>query len=109
MLRDAGCAQLLIGLEAPDRQTLNGIEKKTNWKAKQADFYLEAIDRIQSKGITVNGCFVLGIDGQTAESFDDVKRFVETSGLYDVQVTIQTPFPGTSLYERLKSEGRFNY
>ena len=106
MLRDAGCAQLLIGLEAPDRQTLNGIEKKTNWKAKQADFYLEAIDRIQSKGITVNGCFILGIDGQTEESFDDVKRFVEMSGLYDVQVTIQTPFPGTSLYERLKSEGR---
>lgn len=106
MLRDAGCAQLLIGLEAPNKNTLNGVETKVNWKAKRAESYLEAIDRIQSKGITVNGCFILGLDGQTEDSFDDVKEFVRTSGLYDVQVTIQTPFPGTPLYDRLKSEGR---
>jgi hypothetical protein len=28
------------------------------------------------------------------------------SGLYEVQVTIQTPFPGTPLYRRLKDEER---
>ena len=78
MLRDAGCAQLLIGLEAPNKNTLNGVETKVNWKAKRAESYLEAIDRIQSKGITVNGCFILGLDGQTEDSFDDVKEFVRT-------------------------------
>ncbi|WP_299483919.1 radical SAM protein [uncultured Roseibium sp.] len=106
MLRDAGCSQLLIGLEATDKTVLDGIEQKANWKAKRADTYLEAVHRIQEHGITVNGCFVLGLDGQTEESFDDVTRFVRESGLYDVQVTVQTPFPGTPLYDRLKSEGR---
>ncbi|WP_306144890.1 radical SAM protein [Roseibium sp. MMSF_3412] len=106
MLRDAGCSQLLIGLEATDKTVLDGIEQKTNWKAKRADTYLEAVHRIQQHGITVNGCFVLGLDGQTEESFEDVAKFVRDSGLYDVQVTVQTPFPGTPLYERLKSEGR---
>ena len=106
MLRDSGCAQLLIGLEAPDRLALNGLETRTNWKAKRADGYLEAIRRIQSKGITVNGCFILGLDGQDADSFDRVAAFVAESGLYEVQVTLATPFPGTPLYARLKAQGR---
>lgn len=106
MLRDAGCAQLLIGFEAPDQHALNGLEMKANWKAKRADGYLEAIRRIQSRGIAVNGCFILGLDRQGMESFEDVASFVRESGLQEVQVTLQTPFPGTPLYSRLKSQGR---
>jgi hypothetical protein len=30
-------------------------------------------------------------------------------GLYDVQVTLQTPFPGTPLYRRLHNAGRLLY
>lgn len=106
LLRDAGCAQLLIGLEAPDRRGLDGLEARSNWKAKRADTYLEAIERIQRHGVTVNGCFILGLDGQDADSFENVLDFVRASGLYEVQVTIQTPFPGTPLRERLRSQGR---
>ena len=54
----------------------------------------------------MNGCFILGLDGDTPEVFDDVLDFVRDSGLYEVQVTFQTAFPGTPLYARLKREGR---
>ena len=64
------------------------------------------IERIQSHGISVNGCFILGLDGAGPELFEDVLRFVRESGLYEVQVTIQTAFPGTPLYARLQREGR---
>lgn len=30
-------------------------------------------------------------------------------GLYDVQVTVQTPFPGTPLYRRLEASGRLTH
>ena len=40
------------------------------------------------------------------EIFEDVFRFVKDSGLYEVQITFLTPFPGTPLYARLKREGR---
>src|SRR5437868_5776891 len=66
----------------------------------------DAIAKIQSYGITVNGCFILGLDGDTPEVFDDVLRFVRESGLYEVQITFLTAFPGTPLYRRLKAEGR---
>jgi radical SAM superfamily enzyme YgiQ (UPF0313 family) len=54
----------------------------------------------------VNGCFILGLDGDTPEVFDDVLRFVRDSGLYEVQVTFLTAFPGTPLYQRLKQQNR---
>jgi radical SAM superfamily enzyme YgiQ (UPF0313 family) len=106
LMRDSGCQQVLIGFESPIRISLDGVELKSNWKARQQDFYKTAIARIQSYGITVNGCFILGLDGDTPEVFDDVFRFMRESGLYEVQVTFLTAFPGTPLYAQLKHEGR---
>jgi radical SAM superfamily enzyme YgiQ (UPF0313 family) len=106
LMRDSGCQQVLIGLESPRRTSLYGVELKNNWKLRQQDFYREAIANIQSYGVTVNGCFILGLDGDTRDVFDDVLDFVRDSGLYEVQVTFQTAFPGTPLYARLKREGR---
>ena len=63
-------------------------------------------DDIQSRGITVNGCFIVGLDNHGPGIFERVKEFVDRSGLLEVQVTVQTPFPGTPLYDRLRREGR---
>ena len=61
---------------------------------------------MQSHGIRVNGCFILGLDGQGPEIFDRVLEFAMETEMFDVQITVQTPFPGTPLYDRLKREGR---
>lgn len=106
LMRESGCQQILIGLESPRASGLDGLEQRRNWKLKQLPTYDAAIDRIQSHGITVNGCFILGLDGHTPEIFDEVYDFVERSGLYEVQITVQTAFPGTPLYARLKAEER---
>ncbi len=106
MMRDSGCAQVLIGLESPTEEPLHGLEQNTNWKQERFAEYREAIRTIQSHGITVNGCFITGLDGQTAEVFDQIYNFVRDAELYEVQITILTPFPGTALYERLKKANR---
>jgi radical SAM superfamily enzyme YgiQ (UPF0313 family) len=77
-----------------------------NWKLKQSDRYLEAIERIQSNGIAVNGCFIVGLDGDTPGIFNDIRDFIEKSKLLEVQVTVLTPYPGTRLHKRLEYEGR---
>jgi len=102
----AGCRQVLIGLESPERSALEGIELRGNRKAIWSDRYADAIRAIQSHGITVNGCFVLGLDGHTRDIFQQVRDFAMKQMLYDVQITILTAFPGTPLYERLKRQGR---
>lgn len=105
-MRRAGCRQVLIGLESPTRAGLNGLELRGNWKLDHSAEYEAAIRKIQSYGITVNGCFILGLDGHGPEAFDHVFDFAMRTGLYDVQITVQTPMPGTPLYARLEKAGR---
>jgi radical SAM superfamily enzyme YgiQ (UPF0313 family) len=105
LLAESGCRQILVGLESPDGDDLASVDPH-NWKRKHSSHYLEAIERIQSRGVTVNGCFVLGLDNHTPEIFARVKEFVERSQLLEVQLTVLTPFPGTPLYTRLAREGR---
>ena len=105
LLAESGCRQILIGLESPSGSDLGQVDPG-NWKQSRSDRYLEAIDRIQSRGVSVNGCFILGLDGHTPDIFEEVRAFVERSGLLEVQLTVMTPFPGTPLYHRLHSEGR---
>ena len=106
LMRESGCAQVLIGLESPVAAGLEGLELKTDWKRKRWPQYKQAIERIQSHGIRVDGCFVLGLDGHKAEIFEQVYEFAREAELYDVQITIQTPFPGTPLRRRLQRENR---
>ncbi len=106
LLRDSGCVQVLIGFENSSRSGLENLELNTNWKARQLDRYYRAISKIQSYGISVNGCFILGLDGTDQSNFSDVLTFVKQSQLTDVQITVQTPFPGTPLYDRLLQANR---
>lgn len=105
-MKASGCAQILVGFESPQASALDGLEHSSNWKRKRLDEYRRAVDAIQGAGITLNGCFVLGLDGTDAGSFDAVYEFVKESGLYEVQITVMTPFPGTPLYRRLLAQGR---
>ena len=106
LIAQSGCRQLLIGLESPDAAALEGMELHSNFKARRAQRYAETIRRIQSHGVTVNGCFVLGLDTHDTGVLGRVLDFVEASGLYEVQITYMTAFPGTPLHARLAAEKR---
>ncbi len=106
LMRRAGCRQVLIGLESPTCGPLDGIETRTNFKSRAFQGSVAALRRIQAHGITVNGCFILGLDGHTPAVFEQVLEFGRMVPLYDVQITVLTAFPGTPLYDRLLGEGR---
>lgn len=105
-LAKSGCAQVLVGLESPQPNQVEHMELKSNFKARQLGKHREAVRKIQDAGISVNGCFVLGLDGCDSSSFARLSDYIEELGLYEVQLTIMTPFPGTPLYQRLKGQGR---
>ena len=64
LMRESGCAEVLIGFESPGRVGPRGVELKSDWKRKHWQDAKEAIARIQAHGIRVNACFILGLDGQ---------------------------------------------
>lgn len=104
LLAKSGCKQILIGFESPISHALKGMNPN-DWKTRRQPGYIDAINKIQSRGITVNGCFILGLDSDTTDTFHIIKEFIETSRLLECQVTVMTPFPGTPLYNRMRAEG----
>ena len=106
-LRPSGCYQLLIGLESLSRDNLAAIES-SGWKAGRLDHYVRAVRTIQDAGVTVNTCFIVGLDHDTPAVFDDIRHFVRQAEPLEIQVTVLTPFPGTPLFERLRREGRLD-
>ncbi len=100
-LAPAGCVQVLIGLESQ-------VFRYPGMGSKQAalDRMMRAIDAIHAAGVVVHGCFIVGADGETQASMERLADFVLESGLADVQITLETPFPGTELRARMAREGR---
>jgi radical SAM superfamily enzyme YgiQ (UPF0313 family) len=100
-LAQSGCVQILMGIESL-------VFRYPGMGAKDAELnrILEAVENIQSFGVAVNGCFIVGADGETFDSMNRLAEFILKSPFADVQITLQTPFPGTELYRRLKREDR---
>ena len=105
LLAKSNCIQVLIGFETSNLESLKKLDRD-EWKYKQFDNYLKAIDKIQSYGISVNGCFIFGFDSDTKQSIKETEEFIKNSNLSEVQITLLTPFPKTDLYKRLKHENR---
>lgn len=100
-LAASGCVQVLVGIESL-------VFRYPGMGAKQAelDRIMDAVGAIQDAGVVVNGCFILGAEGETDASIDRLAEFILESPLAEVQLTLQTPFPGTALYRKLQSERR---
>ncbi len=105
LMEKSGCRQILIGFESPSADGLQGMNPN-DWKLKRHKSYIESINKIQSKGVSVNGCFIVGLDSDTPETFNQIKQFADEAKLIEIQITVYTPFPGTPLYHRLKNENR---
>ena len=100
--RKSGCAGLLVGLESLNRDTLINSKKGFNDPNK----YKEAISILQSYGISVNGCFVLGLDGDTEEQLLSIPEQIKYLNLNLARFSILTPVPNSPLFNRLEQEGR---
>jgi radical SAM superfamily enzyme YgiQ (UPF0313 family) len=100
-LAASGCVQVLVGVESL-------VFRHPGMGPKRAELprIMAALDAVQAAGVAVVGCFIVGGDGETPASLDRLAGFIRASELADVQLTLQTPFPGTALRRRLAREGR---
>lgn len=102
LAQKSGCAGLLVGLESLNKDTLLNSKKGFNDPNK----YKDAISIMQSYGISVNGCFVLGLDGDTEELLLSIPEQVKYLNLNLARFAILTPVPNSPLFNRLEAEGR---
>jgi radical SAM superfamily enzyme YgiQ (UPF0313 family) len=105
MIKESGCTFLFIGFESLSDESMKEVDRK-QWKAKYLKNYKKYINKIQSYGIGVMGAFILGFENDNELIFDHVIDFIKSNCLYNAQVSILTPFPGTEIRKRMISENR---
>lgn len=101
-MKESGCGSLFIGFESIRSDSVNEVHKVQNDVTK----YENAIREIHSHGIMINASFVFGLDSDTIDTFRETLDFIVRNRIETVTSHILTPYPGTVLYERMKSDGR---
>jgi radical SAM superfamily enzyme YgiQ (UPF0313 family) len=66
----------------------------------------ESIDTINRHGLVVLGSFIMGFDGERQGAGERICRFVEETNLSFAMINTMRALPNTSLWDRLKREGR---
>ncbi len=98
----SGCRGLLMGFESIVPENVKSSNKTFNLLHE----YRFVVDALHRHGITLQGCFVFGLDHDTPDIFERTARFAIEASIDLPRFAIVTPFPGTALYRRLEQEGR---
>lgn len=98
----SGCRILSFGLESNSQEGLDKLNK--SWV--NVGDHEKLLMRVNRAGIMATAEFILGTDGDTAESIRELYRFVMRTKIAVARFYILTPIPGTDLYHQFKAEGR---
>ena len=102
LLARSGCRYLLIGFESLSSKGLVSIRKGFN----DADQYHKVVEALHAHGISVQACFVLGLDTDTTSVFRETVDWVNEARIDIPRYSLYTAFPGTPLFRKLDSRGR---
>jgi radical SAM superfamily enzyme YgiQ (UPF0313 family) len=102
LMAHSGCKGLLIGFETISKGSLAAAGKRFNDPA----LYHQLIVNLHRLGISLQGCFVFGLDHDTTETLVETVRFVIDAAIDLPRFAMVTPFPGTPLFDRLNRESR---
>ena len=103
--RESGCRLLLIGFESMDANSLTAMHKPVNLRPSTKNFS-DAIKKLHDNGIAIVGCFIFGADTQDKDVFRRTIDFALANDIDAIQLSLETPFPGTVFYKQLVEENR---
>ena len=93
---------VFVGFETLSAINLHQSNKKQNLDKD----YSEAIKRLHSLGIMINGSFVFGLDDDKKDVFKRTVDWAVKNGLTTCTFHILTPYPGTRLFKTMEQQGR---
>ena len=99
---EAGLRSLFVGFETLTTGNLERSNKRQNLGRD----YKAVTDRLHALGVMVNGSFVFGMDDDDGDVFRRTVDWAIEHGVTTATFHVQTPYPGTGLYQRMEAEGR---
>jgi anaerobic magnesium-protoporphyrin IX monomethyl ester cyclase len=105
MMRDAGCWQVLFGLESGDDRVLESLGKETTVQKNR-----QAVAWARQAGLRVRADFIVGTPHETMESLENTLKLAKELSLDYAHFNKFIPFPGTEFYRQLTQQGyRFDF
>jgi radical SAM superfamily enzyme YgiQ (UPF0313 family) len=98
----SGLRSLFIGFETLSPNNLRAQHKHQNLYRD----YGQAVRRLHDLGVTVNGSFVFGMDGDDETTFAHTVDWAISQGIETATFHILTPYPDTALFKRLVEQDR---
>lgn len=98
----AGLRSLFVGFETFSSANLKQGNKKQNLEKD----YIEAVNRLHSLGIMINGSFVFGLDDDDKDVFKRTVEWGVKNAITTSTYHVLTPYPGTKLFKDMESQGR---
>jgi radical SAM superfamily enzyme YgiQ (UPF0313 family) len=99
---EAGMRSVFVGFETLSRNNLEQSNKHQNIGKD----YEQAIQRLHSLGIMINGSFVFGLDADDPSVFQRTVDWAVRNSLTTCTFHILTPYPGTRLFANMEAHGR---
>lgn len=101
VMKRCGCKTVNLAFESGDPHILHDVMKKDHEpeEGRQTRVWCREL------GINVNGCFVLGMPGETVGSMQRTMDYALSMDLDGIGIFIATPFPGTELYDTALQNG----
>jgi radical SAM superfamily enzyme YgiQ (UPF0313 family) len=98
----SGCVSLSIGLESLNEDSLDSINKRFN----QPRRFGADLAAIRAKGIQVIGLLMVGLDGDTVDTFARSLQFLLDNKVSFLKLFTPCPYPGTKYYDDMLAAGR---
>jgi anaerobic magnesium-protoporphyrin IX monomethyl ester cyclase len=99
-MKEAGCWQVLYGLESGDPRVLASLKKGNTVEQNE-----QAVRWAQEVGLGVRGDFIVGTPAETMESLERTLAFAKRLKLDYAHFNKFVPFAGTELYQELVNQG----
>tara|TARA_Y100000310_G_scaffold339426_1_gene432033 strand:- start:335 stop:1777 length:1443 start_codon:yes stop_codon:yes gene_type:complete len=104
-MKEAGCWQVLYGLESGDERIMKLLKKGTTVEDNE-----RAVELTHKVGLSVRADFIIGTPGETYESARKTVDFAKRMNMDFAHFNKFTPYPGTEIYNNLIEHGsKFNF
>ncbi len=98
----SGCVSLSIGLESINEESLDSVAKGFNLPKR----FERDLAAIRAKGIQIIALLMVGLDGDTLETFQRSLTFLNDNKISFLKLFTPCPYPGTKYYDDMAKAGR---
>jgi radical SAM superfamily enzyme YgiQ (UPF0313 family) len=98
----SGARVLSIGFESLGEESLASVSKQFNRPSR----FKEDVARLRARGIQVIALLMVGLDGDTVETFPTMLRWLDDNKISFLKLFTPAPYPGTKFHADMEAAGR---